>query len=228
MSLADTRKQFPMLNFCPTTSSLLHLQIAHYAYGMSKTTCRFVTSLLSLLIETKITSWTNLKPWPCCSILTLRFQVRTFRGHTNEKNFVGLTVNSEYLACGSETNEVYVYHKVHKSEISSSKTSTFCGWSKYLGMWMLWCRRSRDRWHHTGLEHQTWMMQRKRRVHTSLVRFAGRVIVPRCWLRIVKEPSKFWCSLRDSNKIFQKIYSFLNGSIKTVNSLSILLSGSYI
>ncbi|KAI9177683.1 hypothetical protein LWI28_018074 [Acer negundo] len=37
--------------------------------------------------------------------------VRTFRGHTNEKNFVGLTVNSEYIACGSETNEVYVYHK---------------------------------------------------------------------------------------------------------------------
>lgn len=43
------------------------------------------------------------------------FQVRTFRGHTNEKNFVGLTVNSEYLACGSETNEVYVYHKVSQN-----------------------------------------------------------------------------------------------------------------
>ncbi|MQL83913.1 hypothetical protein Taro_016411 [Colocasia esculenta] len=38
-------------------------------------------------------------------------QVRTFKGHTNEKNFVGLTVNNEYLACGSETNEVFVYHK---------------------------------------------------------------------------------------------------------------------
>ncbi|KAF8410785.1 hypothetical protein HHK36_003322 [Tetracentron sinense] len=37
--------------------------------------------------------------------------VRTFRGHMNEKNFVGLTVNSEYIACGSETNEVFVYHK---------------------------------------------------------------------------------------------------------------------
>ncbi|MBA0590203.1 hypothetical protein Gorai_018918, partial [Gossypium raimondii] len=37
--------------------------------------------------------------------------LRTFKGHTNEKNFVGLTVNSEYIACGSETNEVYVYHK---------------------------------------------------------------------------------------------------------------------
>ncbi|CBI41056.3 unnamed protein product, partial [Vitis vinifera] len=37
--------------------------------------------------------------------------VRTFRGHSNEKNFVGLTVNSEYIACGSETNEVFAYHK---------------------------------------------------------------------------------------------------------------------
>ncbi|KZV51230.1 hypothetical protein F511_05887 [Dorcoceras hygrometricum] len=37
--------------------------------------------------------------------------LRAFRGHTNEKNFVGLTVNSEYIACGSETNEVFVYHK---------------------------------------------------------------------------------------------------------------------
>jgi len=39
-------------------------------------------------------------------------QIRTLRGHTNEKNFVGLTVNSEYIACGSETNDVFVYHKV--------------------------------------------------------------------------------------------------------------------
>lgn len=42
----------------------------------------------------------------------LHVQIRTFRGHTNEKNFVGLTVNSGYIACGSESNEVYVYHKV--------------------------------------------------------------------------------------------------------------------
>jgi hypothetical protein len=39
-------------------------------------------------------------------------QIRTLKGHTNEKNFVGLSVNSEYIACGSETNEVFVYHKV--------------------------------------------------------------------------------------------------------------------
>ena len=44
----------------------------------------------------------------------LFLQLRTFRGHTNEKNFVGLAVNSEYIACGSETNEVFVYHKVRE------------------------------------------------------------------------------------------------------------------
>jgi len=38
--------------------------------------------------------------------------------HTNEKNFVGLAVNSEYIACGSETNEVFVYHKVCTTQLS--------------------------------------------------------------------------------------------------------------
>ncbi|KAK8618268.1 hypothetical protein V6N13_132268 [Hibiscus sabdariffa] len=37
--------------------------------------------------------------------------LRTFRGHKNERNFVGLTANSDYIACGSETNEVFVYQK---------------------------------------------------------------------------------------------------------------------
>ncbi|KAK3008309.1 hypothetical protein RJ639_013573 [Escallonia herrerae] len=35
----------------------------------------------------------------------------TFSGHTNEKNFVGLSVLDGYIACGSETNEVYAYHR---------------------------------------------------------------------------------------------------------------------
>jgi E3 ubiquitin-protein ligase RFWD2 len=37
--------------------------------------------------------------------------LRTMRGHTNEKNFVGLSVSHEYIACGSETNQVFVYQK---------------------------------------------------------------------------------------------------------------------
>ncbi|KAI9113056.1 hypothetical protein K1719_015988 [Acacia pycnantha] len=36
-------------------------------------------------------------------------EVRTCKGHTNEKNFVGLTVNNYYIACGSETNEAGSY-----------------------------------------------------------------------------------------------------------------------
>lgn len=52
-------------------------------------------------------------------------QVRTFKGHTNEKNFVGLTVNSEYIACGSETNDVFVYHKV--SELKHICSPVFHG-----------------------------------------------------------------------------------------------------
>ncbi|KAN0021792.1 hypothetical protein ACTFIU_003937 [Dictyostelium citrinum] len=37
--------------------------------------------------------------------------VRTFTGHSNEKNFVGLTVNGDYICCGSENNGVYTYYK---------------------------------------------------------------------------------------------------------------------
>jgi E3 ubiquitin-protein ligase RFWD2 len=36
---------------------------------------------------------------------------RTFQGHQNEKNFVGLSTSEEYIACGSENNAVYVYYK---------------------------------------------------------------------------------------------------------------------
>lgn len=31
---------------------------------------------------------------------------RVFNGHNNEKNFVGLSVDADFIACGSETNEV--------------------------------------------------------------------------------------------------------------------------
>lgn len=50
--------------------------------------------------------------------------LRAFRGHTNEKNFVGLTVNSEYIACGSETNEVFAYHKAISKPSACHKFSS--------------------------------------------------------------------------------------------------------
>ncbi|XP_057967826.1 protein SPA1-RELATED 2-like isoform X2 [Malania oleifera] len=45
----------------------------------------------------------------------------TLRGHTNEKNFVGLSVADGYVACGSETNEVYAYHRSMPMPITSYK-----------------------------------------------------------------------------------------------------------
>ncbi|CAF1103032.1 unnamed protein product [Adineta ricciae] len=37
--------------------------------------------------------------------------LRTYRGHINEKNFVGLAVSSGYIVCGSETNTVHLYQR---------------------------------------------------------------------------------------------------------------------
>ncbi|CAG8556200.1 10038_t:CDS:10, partial [Ambispora leptoticha] len=37
--------------------------------------------------------------------------VRTFTGHVNEKNFVGLTTTADWIACGSEDNSVFAYYK---------------------------------------------------------------------------------------------------------------------
>eukprot|EP00122_Pirum_gemmata_P005878 Pgem_evm1s5366 len=50
-------------------------------------------------------------------------------GHCNEKNFVGLTTNNGYLACGSEDNSVYIYSKDLKSPLLSYKFTNSNGLS---------------------------------------------------------------------------------------------------
>ncbi|KAG6781150.1 hypothetical protein POTOM_014039 [Populus tomentosa] len=45
----------------------------------------------------------------------------TLGGHTNEKNFVGLSVANDYITCGSETNEVFAYHRSLPMPITSHK-----------------------------------------------------------------------------------------------------------
>ncbi|KAF2361731.1 WD40 repeat, partial [Trinorchestia longiramus] len=37
--------------------------------------------------------------------------VQSLQGHLNDKNFVGLATDGEYVACGSENNSLYVYYK---------------------------------------------------------------------------------------------------------------------
>ncbi|GBP10184.1 E3 ubiquitin-protein ligase COP1 [Eumeta japonica] len=36
--------------------------------------------------------------------------LRSFTGHANEKNFVGLATDGKYIACGSENNALYLYY----------------------------------------------------------------------------------------------------------------------
>lgn len=43
----------------------------------------------------------------------------TFDGHQNEKNFVGLSLNDDWITCGSENNTVYTYHKASKTPVAT-------------------------------------------------------------------------------------------------------------
>jgi E3 ubiquitin-protein ligase RFWD2 len=47
--------------------------------------------------------------------------VRSFKGHTNEKNFVGLATDGNYIACGSENNSLYVFYKALPKPLFSFK-----------------------------------------------------------------------------------------------------------
>nr|CAH7714422.1 unnamed protein product [Callosobruchus chinensis] len=47
--------------------------------------------------------------------------LRSFVGHVNEKNFVGLATDGDYVACGSENNALYVYYKGLSKKLFSYK-----------------------------------------------------------------------------------------------------------
>ena len=49
----------------------------------------------------------------------------------NEKNFVGLATDGDYVTCGSENNGLYVYYKVAR-HINKKVTLIFQGLSKHL------------------------------------------------------------------------------------------------
>ncbi len=51
----------------------------------------------------------SLKLWSCANYKIK--PERTYLGHVNEKNFVGLSVKNNLFAVGSEDNSVYIYHK---------------------------------------------------------------------------------------------------------------------
>ncbi|KAK6934259.1 WD40 repeat [Dillenia turbinata] len=55
----------------------------------------------------------TLKLWDLsmCNSRVVDSPLQSFTGHMNVKNFVGLSVSDGYIATGSETNEVFIYHK---------------------------------------------------------------------------------------------------------------------
>nr|GEX37296.1 protein suppressor of PHYA-105 1-like isoform X1 [Tanacetum cinerariifolium] len=64
------------------------------------------------LWDLKQTSLEGISTHACCM---------TYMGHTNEKKFFGLSVLDGYIACGSESNEVYAYHRSFPMPITSYK-----------------------------------------------------------------------------------------------------------
>ncbi|XP_042412255.1 protein SPA1-RELATED 4-like isoform X1 [Zingiber officinale] len=73
--------------------------------------------LVSASTDNTLTLW-NL---PTCTTSAADNILQTFSGHTNNQNFVGLSVYDGYIATGSETNEVFVYHKSFPMPILSYK-----------------------------------------------------------------------------------------------------------
>lgn len=68
----------------------------------------------------------TLKLWDLsmCSSRVIDGPLQSFTSHTNVKNFVGLSVCNGYIATGSETNEVFVYHKAFPMPALSFKFET--------------------------------------------------------------------------------------------------------
>uniref|UniRef100_A0A1X7T1S4 Uncharacterized protein n=1 Tax=Amphimedon queenslandica TaxID=400682 RepID=A0A1X7T1S4_AMPQE len=52
--------------------------------------------------------------------------LRTFKGHVNDKNFVGLSVNNGYITCGSENNSFYPSVNEHRSDKGPEFVSAVC------------------------------------------------------------------------------------------------------
>ncbi|GAV72302.1 Pkinase domain-containing protein/WD40 domain-containing protein [Cephalotus follicularis] len=65
----------------------------------------------------------TLKLWDLsmCTSRVVDTPLQSFTGHMNVKNFVGLSVSDGYIATGSETNEVFVYHKAFPMPVLSFK-----------------------------------------------------------------------------------------------------------
>ena len=70
--------------------------------------------LISLSMDNDMKLW-NVNTGEC---------LKTYTGHKNEKAFVGLSVNSNHMICGSEDNRVYAYCKHVSKHVTSHAFNT--------------------------------------------------------------------------------------------------------
>ncbi|KAJ7948658.1 SPA1-related 3 isoform 3 [Quillaja saponaria] len=80
-----------------------------FGHGKTVSYVKFVDSVNLVSASTDNT----LKLWDLsmCTSQVIDTPIQSFTGHANVKNFVGLSVSDGYIATGSETNEVFIYHK---------------------------------------------------------------------------------------------------------------------
>ncbi|VFQ83044.1 unnamed protein product [Cuscuta campestris] len=78
------------------------------------------TTLVSASTDNTIKLW----DLSMCTSRILDCPIQSYSGHMNVKNFVGLSVCDGYIATGSETNEVYIYHKAFPMPALSSNKFT--------------------------------------------------------------------------------------------------------
>ncbi|MQL92461.1 hypothetical protein Taro_025088 [Colocasia esculenta] len=90
-------------------------------HGKAVSYVKFVDSqtLVSASTDNTLKLW-DLEKTNSCGFSTAACSL-TLTGHTNEKNFVGLSVSDGYIACGSETNEIYAYYRSLPMPITSHK-----------------------------------------------------------------------------------------------------------
>ncbi|PVD22461.1 hypothetical protein C0Q70_18275 [Pomacea canaliculata] len=77
---------------------------------------KFLSSeeIVSASTDSQLKLWDLKRPNSIC----------TFTGHTNEKNFVGLATDGDYVSCGSENNSLYLYYKGLSKHIMTYKFDT--------------------------------------------------------------------------------------------------------
>ncbi|XP_026422336.1 protein SPA1-RELATED 4-like isoform X2 [Papaver somniferum] len=124
--------QFPPDSSCSLTVGSADHKI--YSYDLRSTR----TPLSTLIGHTKTVSYVkyvdsttlvsastdnSLKLWDmsACTSHINDSPLQTFTGHTNSRNFVGLSVYDDYITTGSETNEVFIYHKAFPMPVLSFK-----------------------------------------------------------------------------------------------------------